>query len=154
MNDDLEKKLVERFPTLFRQVGKTPMESCMAFGCDCGNGWYRVLYDLCLKIESLDPEKTFQFEQIKEKWGLLRVYYTTGAGCDSKAIGDAIDEAEVLSGKYCEACGSQENVTTAGPGWIVSRCQECRENKTPVEDARKRHAFDLEQLLKYSGEGK
>jgi len=68
----------------------------MAWGCECGNGWYDILSSLCWMItqheenkkhnreylEKNDPEKlkelpeyfSVKFDQIKEKFGLLRMY--------------------------------------------------------------------------------
>ena len=33
MNKDLELKLVEKYPVLFKEYGMTVRESCMAWGC-------------------------------------------------------------------------------------------------------------------------
>jgi hypothetical protein len=46
MKEELEKKLVEDYPELFKEYGMSAMESCMAWGCDCGDGWEPILRNL------------------------------------------------------------------------------------------------------------
>ena len=118
MNKELEKKLVEKFPSFFRDIYGDPTKTCMAFGCTCGPGWYNLIYDLC---EKLQDGADFKFEQIKEKFGLLRIY-ASGGNTESYNL---ISKAEDASGAVCENCGSTENITTEG-GWLVTLCKECR----------------------------
>ena len=47
MNSTLEQKLVSKYPAIFKDVGKSEMESCMAFGCECNDGWYDILDSMC-----------------------------------------------------------------------------------------------------------
>ncbi len=150
MDDELEKKLVDRFPKFFRDYRGNPMHTCMAWGCDHGDGWFAILQNMCLRIEkeigdSQSLIDNFKFVQIKEKFGLLCVYFS-GA---NQAIITIVKEAEEESSKTCEVCGSSDNVTTGpmkGPGWITTKCGECRERKTPVDNAYRRHISDLKEL--------
>ena len=57
MKDELEKKLAEAFP--FMQIKETLEEQEAgggiydlygAFGCECDDGWYELLYGLCGEI--------------------------------------------------------------------------------------------------------
>ena len=98
----------DKYPTLFADNG-----FC---GFECGNGWKDILDRLFAKIK--DDTKVVQ---VKEKWGLLRVYVDTA----TNETYNAIDEAERESAKTCEECGSTEGVTTAG-GWLKTLCQKCR----------------------------
>ena len=52
MNKELEKKLVERFPILYQgcKYG-TVQDSGMAFGFQCNNGWFDIIWQLSLAIE-------------------------------------------------------------------------------------------------------
>lgn len=86
-------KIFKKYPSLFENVGKSPMESCMSFGLECGEGWAIILDNLfnCLshlprryvKLKEPDDNKTHGeygpvkvvLDQVKEKWGTLRVYY-------------------------------------------------------------------------------
>ena len=47
MTDELEKKLIEKYPKIFADCGKDETVSCMAFGLECGDGWYYLLDTLC-----------------------------------------------------------------------------------------------------------
>lgn len=131
MSPELETKLVKRFPGIFADMYGNPMETCMAFGCECSDGWFDLLYRLCEDIEKANPPNTgdelqdFRVLQIKEKFGSLNFYYRGG----NDKIRDLVSAAEKESYKICERCGSREDVTTAGPGWILTLCLLCREKK-------------------------
>lgn len=75
------------------------------------------------------------FDQIKEKFGTLRVYNHVepkeeGGGFmpeSSAALSEAqgfFDDAESLSGMFCMGCASPG--TTGGSGWISTLCPDCR----------------------------
>jgi hypothetical protein len=70
------------------------------------------------------PQVTF--EQVKEKFGTLRVY-TNGS---DEYVHGLITMAEVWSARTCEACGSNHDVKSKSTGWIALRCQECRDDET------------------------
>jgi methanogenic corrinoid protein MtbC1 len=84
-------------------------------------------------------------DQVKEKFGTLRFYYTGG----DDVIDGMVRMAESMSGVMCEGCGSP--ATTEGPedgfGWIRTECKTCAEAR---ELARKQAAEEREQrkLLK------
>ena len=103
MKTELEQKLKEKYPVLFRDTERSVQESCMAFGCEHGDGWYDIIDNLCGYITDLqkshsfflplkegvndDNDKSFDgqfrcppviFSQVKEKFGTLRVYWNFG----------------------------------------------------------------------------
>lgn len=121
MDKKLEKKLMEEFPSFFRDMYGDPKETCMSWGCDHGNGWFKILHNACKKIAKIDKGK-FCFLQIKEKWGGLNLYYSDG----NEEIGKIIDTAGKESYKTCEHCGTKRDVTTEG-SWILTLCKKCRE---------------------------
>lgn len=115
------------------------MESCMAFGIECGDGWYEILSSLCFLInqherniqgqteykQKENPDYTSGyypviFQQIKEKFGGLRVYY--GGGDDY--VDGLVSMAEAWSYKTCEVCGERGKPNKSG--WIVTLCDNCR----------------------------
>lgn len=51
MNKELEQKLYEKYPKLFRQAELSTQESCMGWGCTCSNGWYNIIDLLCSNIQ-------------------------------------------------------------------------------------------------------
>lgn len=120
MDKKLEKKLMEKFPTFFKDMYGDMTKTCMHWGCMHGNGWYKILHNACKKIAKID-KGTFYFEQIKEKFGRLRLYCTGGNEKISKIIRKAEDE----SCKTCEKCGTKKDVTVEG-SWIQTLCKNCR----------------------------
>jgi hypothetical protein len=46
MTPGLEKQLIEKYPVLFQDVNKSPKETLMCFGCECGDGWFDILDNL------------------------------------------------------------------------------------------------------------
>ena len=120
MTEDLEQKLYELFPEIFRDKDKTPQETCMCWGICVGSGWFNILHDLCTKIMEVAPE-TIAI-QVKEKFGGLRFYYWPHSEAVDKLVSEA--EAEALS--TCEYCGTNTDVTTEGPGWVKTLCKSCR----------------------------
>lgn len=109
----LERKLIDKYPKLFRQASLSIQESCMAWGIDTGDGWYQILEDLC---EELSQISGVEFAQIKNKFGLLRIYIDNPTEEANLLIG----EAEIKSAHTCESCGFPGEQD----GWII-RCEKC-----------------------------
>jgi hypothetical protein len=93
MDQELQNQLFEKYPEIFSNRLKSPTESCMSMGIECGNGWYDLINSICQIVESLNKnikDKNrliagnnetiidFKFDQIKEKFGGLRAYYSGG----------------------------------------------------------------------------
>jgi hypothetical protein len=74
MIDVLEKKLYEKYPSLFRDKDAPMNVTCMCWGIDCDNGWYDILDELCSELMKLKGSELIHFSQIKQKYGTLRVY--------------------------------------------------------------------------------
>lgn len=141
MDAELENKLYEKYPQLFSNRTKSPMESCMSFGIECNNGWYELLSSLCWTIfqheknienrkrifgdnsEQTKEEPEYypvKFDQIKEKFGGLRVYFTGG----DDYVEGVVAMAEEYSYKVCEVCGNAGKPNK--DGWITTLCDSCR----------------------------
>jgi hypothetical protein len=120
MNKELEKKLTNKYPKLFAGVHKSPRDSCMVFGCEHGDGWFKIIEELCEKIKNYED---VEFLQIKEKFGGLRVY----VGGVPEAVHKAIEEAEGKSEKTCEICGEPGKIR--GGGWLTCFCDKCKEKR-------------------------
>lgn len=116
MNKENSQYLVENFPNLYQDCGRSPRESNMAFGFECGDGWFELLKELSEKIESQDVVAS----QVKEKFGTLRFYLRGGA---TDEVWDLIDEAEKKSEKICEVCGKPGSLR--GKSWVQTLCDEC-----------------------------
>jgi hypothetical protein len=53
MREELEVQLVQKYPEIFQFHGGNPRETCMAWGCECDDGWYELLDNLCEYITAV-----------------------------------------------------------------------------------------------------
>jgi hypothetical protein len=125
MNKENTEKLFTTYPKLFPK-DKTLQESLMAFGFECGNGWFDLINKLCSDIQTyVDNHLELEFQpevlQVKEKYGGLRFYITVGDG----QIHHMISEAEKASYNTCEVCGTTPAKEIVESGWISVRCKKC-----------------------------
>lgn len=51
MNQILDKYLCEKYPKIFSERSKSPRESCMHWGLECGDGWFSIIDSLCYSIQ-------------------------------------------------------------------------------------------------------
>jgi hypothetical protein len=143
MDAELQQKLYEKYPDLFSNKDKGIQNSCMAWGCECGNGWYEIISSVCWMIkqhednkrwrkeylEKNEPERLSEeqeyfpvkFDQVKEKYGGLRLYFSGG----DEYVEGLVSMAEAMSYKICEVCGNKGQPNKGG--WITTLCESCRE---------------------------
>lgn len=127
MDKKLELKLIKEYPKLFRDCNKSPKETLMCWGCECGNGWYGILAEL---FEQLSKYEDIVLVQVKEKFGTLRVYYTGSTDEDYEEIEKFIDEAEGKSAITCEICGNEGKLSNKG--WLITLCDRCNKEYESV----------------------
>ena len=53
MKKELQEKLYENYPAIFRQKDLTKQETAMCWGISCGDGWYNILDTLCFHLRNL-----------------------------------------------------------------------------------------------------
>lgn len=123
MNEENTKKLYERFSNWFKPDWP-PKTSLMAFGFECQDGWFDLIWKLCEDIEKLNPREEFRVVQVKQKFGGLRFYIN---GARSEKVLDLIHEAEQKSYTTCERCGNKGRLLEGG-NW-QSLCKECEEKR-------------------------
>ena len=120
MTTALEQELKAMFPF---------MKRC----CECADGWYQLLYDLCQEItdryEKDNEEVDIEVGQVKEKFGTLRFYYYhKDIDADSKELRKDIEQIvrkyEKNSQFVCEMCGKEGTIRTDIP-WIKTLCDDC-----------------------------
>ena len=136
MRKELQDKLYEKYPKIFRQKDLSMKETAMCWGIECGDGWYTLIEKLCYSLQfntdhNNKPEQENESRypqveavQVKEKWGGLR-FYTNG---ETDIQRGAIDFAELMSYEICENCGSTDDVQRT-KGWVRSLCKNCRVEK-------------------------
>ena len=131
MIKELDSKLHQKYSKLF-PVGYgetlTPKSSCMFWGLDVGDGWYNLL-DTCFEELSKYP---VTLEQVKEKFGKLRLYYNWMGSEEipqdefdvmEKEVYLIVDKYETISGTVCEVCGNKGELRVE-LGWITTLCNE------------------------------
>lgn len=149
MREELDSKLCETYPLLFKNRNAPMTETCMCWGFDHGDGWYEIINQLCANIQShIDwshknnawdlkwnsehPDQQREVrtivpqvvvDQVKEKFGTLRFYYSGG----DDVIDGMVRMAESMSAVTCEECGSPGE--TGGKGWISTLCQKHRDER-------------------------
>ena len=64
--------------------------------------------------------RNFQWEQVKEKYGTLRLY-SNGA---PEAVLDLESKYEYISGFFCISCGRMNSPVLTG-GWVEPLCEDC-----------------------------
>lgn len=127
MEKELENKLYEKYPKLFRQKDLSMQETCLCWGLECGAGWYWLIDNLCNCIQGYidaNDKSQVEFVQIKEKFGMLRAYIDNA---DEYTYG-MISLAASLSYKTCEMCGSTTDIMHT-KGWIKTICTDCQNKK-------------------------
>lgn len=77
MKQKLELKLIKKYPNLFRDYKGDMRQTCLAWGMEHGDGWYKLLDEIGQKLTDIDAEKYVVADQVKEKFGGLRFYYHT-----------------------------------------------------------------------------
>ena len=139
MKKELQEKLYEKYPKLYRQKDLDARVTAMCWGVSCGSGWFNIIDNLSAtiqdRVEWLNGEGfhdyrempadhvsvTVEAVQVKEKYGGLRFYVN---GSDAYIDG-AIRLAERLSHKTCEMCGAPGKTNQSG--WRMTRCNNCQE---------------------------
>jgi hypothetical protein len=145
MNDDQEfkdyelfaKHMEEKYPKMF--VGKYG-------GFAVGRGWYPILKILCSNIQSHIDWRVKQgqeiaqveVDQIKEKFGGLRFYYTGG----DDQISGMVRMAEAWADTACEECGGIG--TRRGGGWIRTLCDKHEDERNArIEEQSRKDGLEL-----------
>lgn len=135
MNQENTAKLLQAFPELFRDSDKT----CMQRGFETGDGWFKLIYELCQNIEQemlkagicRSSDDWPRVEQVKSKFGTLRFYLLNRLSRNSdsvntrmefirKLIADAVDRSAAI----CEDCGALG--TLRQDAGLYTSCEACK----------------------------
>ena len=122
-------------------IAKRPewFQTCKLDTVPVCSGWSQLLDDVFEQVDQIIfhyPTASFQFLQIKEKFGGLRIYWQRDGLPRNAAdqIAQIISNADTLSFKTCEICGSFAALGSNGQTYMV-RCISCApENWKPVEE--------------------
>ena len=121
MNKELQQKLYDRFPDLYRQKDLPMSQTCMCWGFDVDDGWFEIVWMLSLALEDESKQTGSKIEavQVKEKFAGLR-FYTDGS---TKRAYDLISLAEGMSYHICEVCGKNGRTCSRG-SWLKTVCKD------------------------------
>jgi hypothetical protein len=141
MDQELQNQLFEKYPYFFSNKDLGRKNSCMAWGIECGNGWFDIISPLCFMIKNHENNIVWQteykqktepeykndyipvkFDQIKEKFGGLRIYFSGG----DDYVEGLVSMAGAMSYKICEVCGDRGSPNENG--WISTLCDGCRKS--------------------------
>ena len=79
MNSELETKLQKDFPFMQQNPVKNERNTYKHWGCECGDGWYDLIHELCQSISDSYERDGKPVDivvlQIKQKFATLRFYY-------------------------------------------------------------------------------
>ena len=158
MKQELEKALAEKYPFMRRE--KTIEEqreetgyvynTFWAYGYEHGSGWYNLLCEMCDEIiaayTNANEPLDITVQQVKEKFGSLRFYYSVGGvnrhfhaiDCLGhgtfrispvqkpvhREIAHIVQRYEQKSKTVCEKCG-KHGVLRSDLRWVLTLCDDC-----------------------------
>ncbi len=88
-------------------------------GVSVPKGWYQLVLDLHAELMEADPDLIYQ--QVKEKYGEVRVYATSTVP-EARTL---IRRAEAKSRRTCESCGDAGMMHQSNRGWYRTLCPLC-----------------------------
>lgn len=154
MNEALQGRLFNRFPGLFKNFINLP--EGVTNSIYCRDGWFNIIFDMAFHMHGLAECNGlhFEFTQIKEKLGTLRIYYKVCYKEPRKAtreeefaigyiVAGIISHAEFLASDTCEICGhnihDMVDIGITKTGYIQTLCAGCysrehRENPQYTKD--------------------
>jgi hypothetical protein len=149
MKKEFDQLLCNKYPKLFVERDLPMSQTAMCWGFSCGDGWFNIINNLCANIQSHidwknkneEVVKQVVVQQVKEKFGTLRFYYTGG----DEYIAGLVSMAESMSACTCESCGNPGKQT--GGGWIRTICTPCNE-KLELERKQQEEEWQQRKLLK------
>lgn len=147
MTEELELKLVQEFPTLFRDYHGSPSETCMSWGCSCGDGWFTILWAMCSSLRgiqernarkvALTPYSSFLKYYVKEGETLRQSrlsYVKMNAGKGRKAekvpplvLSQVKEKFGTLTVYYDGAWGDEEvrGIVSMAENMSLLTCESC-----------------------------
>ncbi len=143
MRKELEQRLVKRWPSWFNVTGDV-RHTPMPFGFQCGDGWFNILWRLCVELEPLVSEieketgECFEVVQVKHGLGTLHCYVSH----HTDSIDQSIVEAQKESSRTCEICG-QPGKRREVDGWVKTVCDKHSHPKgavSPMGDEGQQHS--------------
>jgi len=137
MDSQKTNELYEKFPHLYRER-TAPLESShMAWGFQCENGWYKIIYEMSKKIDkiSTEGEHAPAISLVsRHEDGTLYVAVSN----ITPPVADIVIAATEQSRLTCEFCAYTPAFlrTTKGPHKGHIACGRCLRKSTPAPKAK------------------
>lgn len=174
MKKEYESELCSIDPVFFEEMiacengEMNEMNTCMYWGISCNDGWYEPLKKFVYRTKMLNElaskyNMKFVAEQIKEKFGGVRIYWITKTKDETKnfernnetdslfsLMNASVQECEEECWNTCENCGKEggykgKNLITTS-GWISRICRDCSkkiiENQTKNYDEKNKQTYE------------
>ncbi|MFH7836568.1 MAG: hypothetical protein QXL51_08225 [Candidatus Aenigmatarchaeota archaeon] len=142
LSSSIEKERNKRNPNIYEKEIK-PIWDLMVFGLMCDKGWFNLIDAAMDLIEEENKKEKINIEEIKEKYGELRIYFSGG----SDKLNEKINRISILSNVICEECGEVIKTKHKQGSWIYTRCDKHfanpREENIPFSE----NAVTKQQIL-------
>ena len=129
IDDLLKNKLLDKYPWIF--------DNCIDHLIP--ETWHEIVISLTERIREIYEfhgipfyKNNFGFSQIKEKFGLLRIYLHIEENIEKsiiKLVYEEVHKAELESSKICVACGSKEDLIYPKKYFYDILCKDCNSKK-------------------------
>lgn len=161
MKPELEDRLVQEYPEIFRDWRGDPQHTCMAWGIECPAAWEPAIRAVCVtiahevrRVREQHPTLGFRViaDQIKEKFGTMRFYWHSectlwtdpaavlpeheaAVNAAHERINGAICCAEQITALVCADCGTPNSANPRRPMW-GNLCERCDTERTARNEQR------------------
>ncbi|RLI55920.1 MAG: hypothetical protein DRO87_08510 [Candidatus Thorarchaeota archaeon] len=131
---DWRDRLVERYPSLYGDRKKDPKRVSMSYP-SVGDGWREIIENLSRDISKIDRHNLVRVEQVKEKFGTLRFYFSVREHDEVdhrdllNRVFALVAKAEEHSQSVCEKCGAPGALYGNDHGWLKVLCDDCRKEE-------------------------
>lgn len=123
MNEELDAKLVAKYPLIFKNRHGNMKETLMCWGFECGDGWYNIIDTLCGALSADYNRKKERYDNLI-KW---KAEFGTYPWKDGTEITDeAIEEAkkELEHAEKCTPVADQVKEKFGGLRFYVNSAME------------------------------
>lgn len=104
MDDNNTKKLFKQYKFLNKKT--------LPDGFECGDGWYKLVYDMCKEIKAINPPAEFVVTRVINKYEGLEIHTKNGT-MRTRVV---LDQYNTLSMDICDACGNERD---------LEKCDKC-----------------------------
>jgi hypothetical protein len=137
MDSQKTNELYEKFPHLYRER-TAPLESSkMAWGFQCEDGWYKIIYEMSKKINKTSVEGEFAPAIIEVSRNTDGTLYVEARNL-TPPVADIITSAKEQSRLTCEFCAYTPAFLRTGKGPHTGHiaCGRCLRKATPAPKGR------------------